>query len=142
LKQRLLVLEVQVNRSFRHAGAARHIVDARRCKSARGKFIERRRENGLSPCSTLFGSSKPARRRLAACSRIRHWGRRRVCHVMTDQSVIFTPTLGRMQGGACLPPQDTVRRSDRSVVGAYTKQAQVGFGPWMENLGQPLASQA
>jgi hypothetical protein len=42
LKQRLLVLEVEIDRALGDAGAARHVVEPRGGKAAFGEFVERR----------------------------------------------------------------------------------------------------
>ena len=46
LKQRFLVLEVQIDRALGDAGAARHVVEPRRGEAALGEFVERRLEDG------------------------------------------------------------------------------------------------
>ena len=56
LKQRLLVLEVEIDRALGDAGAPRHVVEPRGGKAARGEFVERRLQDCASPLRRLGGA--------------------------------------------------------------------------------------
>ena len=69
LEQRLLVGKVQIDRALGNAGATRHVVEPRRRKAARRKFLERRRQDGVAalgrpPRARTAFVGKPRRRRL------------------------------------------------------------------------------
>jgi hypothetical protein len=49
LEQALLVAEVEIDRALGDTGAAGDIVEARRCKPADGKFLERGCKNRFAP---------------------------------------------------------------------------------------------
>ena len=57
LEQALLVAEVEIDRAFGDAGAAGDVVEPRRRKTARRKFLKRGRKDGFAP----LGASRRAR---------------------------------------------------------------------------------
>ena len=98
LKQRLLVLEVQIDRAFGDAGAAGDVVEPRRGVPARDEFIHRRIDDGLA---TLRGACRPVGwmfgRRAPRQSRLWRLGR---------GSLLPEPAIGRFRGGTfrcCCP---------------------------------------
>ena len=56
LKERLLVLEVEIDRALGDAGAPRHVVEPRGGKAAFGEFVERRLQDCASPLRSLGGA--------------------------------------------------------------------------------------
>ena len=56
LKERFLVLEVEIDRALGDAGAPRHVVEPRGGKAAFGEFVERRLQDCASPLRRLGGA--------------------------------------------------------------------------------------
>src|SRR5262249_53175245 len=72
LEQRLLVAEVEVDRAFGDAGAARHVVEPRRREAARGELLEGGREDGFASRRALLRAG--AVPLLVSCAfRSSHW---------------------------------------------------------------------